>query len=417
MRHPGLERARLLMDHRRHAAAAEELRRALRDEPEDSTLHAYLAICLAEDPARLDEAMQEALWATAYDPTSPLGWYAVSQVERKRGRGDRAAEAARMALGLNPQAPVLFAEVAELLLAQERPRAALEQAEAGLALDPDHLGCLMLRGSALARLGRHAEAGEVYARALALAPEEPAVHGNAGWALLRAGEVAEAVQHFREALRLDPTVDPARRGLMEALKARNPLYRVLLRASLRLPWLPSPMKWMAVVAGMLVVLFLEMARLDAGAPAWVVRPLQAGVVAAVFLSWTASSLFDLLLCSDPLGRHALSREQRLAAVGVAAALSLGAVLALLALGGAGGVFGFTAVVAALYTIPIGAALRAKPGWPRRVMTAYLLVPPVVAAGFVVQHLRSPDDAGLWFGATLWTITMSDLLSDLLSGRL
>ncbi|HEU0076823.1 MAG TPA: hypothetical protein VFQ76_04185, partial [Longimicrobiaceae bacterium] len=62
MPNPALERARLLMDHRRPGMAADELRRALRDRPEDPVLHAYLALCLAEDPATLAEAGEKALW-------------------------------------------------------------------------------------------------------------------------------------------------------------------------------------------------------------------------------------------------------------------------------------------------------------------------------------------------------------------
>lgn len=417
MTHPGLERARLLMDHRRPEMAAEELRRALRDQPEDAVLHAYLALCLAENPATLAEAGQKALWATAYDPASPVAWFALAAVERVRGRGREAEQALRIALGLNPEAPGLFAELASLLLAQDRPRAALEEADRGLALNPDHVGCLTVRGGALARLGRHDAAGEAYAGALSLSPENPAVHGGAGWALLRRGDAAGAMERFREALRLDPAAGRAQDGLMEALRARNPVYRALLRASFRIPDLGTGARVLAVIFGVALVCVLEIVRYEADLPFLLVLPLEVAVVALVFLSWTARSLSDLLLFSDPLARQTLSRAQRIGAVGTAASLLAGIVLGLLAQAGAGDGLGFAAVVAALYTIPIGAALRAGPGRPRALMTAYLLLVPAPAAMFLAQQARGAEDAATWFGVTICALVMSDALSDVLSGRL
>lgn len=417
MQHPALERARLLMDHRRHAMAAGELRAALRDAPEDAVLHAYLAVCLAENPATLEEAKEKALWATAYDPASPVGWYALAAVERKRGRGLEAEKAARIALGLNPEAPALFAELGSLLLAQERPRAALEQADGGLAVAPDHVACLMVRGSALARLGRHAEAGEAYARALSLSPEDAAVHGNAGWALLRRGDATAALEHFRESLRLDPSMGPARDGLLEALRARTPVYGALLRAAFRIPSLGMVSRVLAVIAGVVAVCMLEIARLDADLPRALVLPLEVAVVALVFLSWTARPLTDLLLFSDPLARHVLSRAQRIGAVATAVSLAAAIVLAVLALAGGGAAVAFAAILAGLYTIPIGAAVRARPGRARAAMAAYVLLVPVPAAVFLAQQARGGDGAGAWFGLTVMSVVMADLLSDGLSGRL
>src|SRR5918997_7132101 len=99
--HPALARAKLLMERGRWAMAAGELRRALHDEPDDALLHAYLAFCLVEDPARLEEAQEAALWATAKDPLQPLAWYAASYVAARRGNGSMAEDAARVALSLS----------------------------------------------------------------------------------------------------------------------------------------------------------------------------------------------------------------------------------------------------------------------------------------------------------------------------
>ncbi|HYJ78307.1 MAG TPA: tetratricopeptide repeat protein [Longimicrobiaceae bacterium] len=412
MPRPHLQRARLLMERGRYPLAAAELRRALLDEPEDPLLHAHLALCLVEDPAQREEAFRVALGATLHDPLQPLAWYAVSCVEIRRGNGASAEQAARVALSLTPEAPALLAHLAGLLLATGRPREALETAERGLALAPDDVGCLLAAGNALSRLGRHERAAGALARALARDPEDASIHARTGWALLRRGDDAGALRHFREALRLDPTRDGERRGMMEALKARHPVYRALLRASLRLPWLSWQLKWVGVVGGIILVLML----LLAGVPRWIMVPLEVALAVGVVLTWTASSLFDLLLFGDPLGRHALSRTQRAGAVATGVTLMAAGVAGGTALVAGDGDLGFAAAVLALYTIPIAATLRARPGRVRAALLAYtlLLAVPVALAFDLLR--RDAEGAARWFGFAIGGIAFSDLLSDLLSGR-
>ncbi len=43
------------------------------------------------------------------------------------------------------------------------------------------------------------------------------------------GDHKQALEHFREALRLKPDMEWARNGMVEALKARYFLYRLMLR--------------------------------------------------------------------------------------------------------------------------------------------------------------------------------------------
>ncbi|HEU4453319.1 MAG TPA: hypothetical protein VFR81_09675, partial [Longimicrobium sp.] len=98
----GLERARFFMDRRRFAQAEAELRQALRGDPENAVLHAHLALCIVQDPARRNEARTVALGATLKDILHPLPWYAVSYVESTLGNLEQAESAARVALSCNP---------------------------------------------------------------------------------------------------------------------------------------------------------------------------------------------------------------------------------------------------------------------------------------------------------------------------
>ena len=416
--HPGLERAKLLMDRRRYAMAADELRRALGDDPEDALLHAYLALCLLEDPARWGEATGEALWATAKDPLQPLGWYAVARAEWRQGSLKAAEDSARVALGLNPESTAILATLGGILLDQRRTPEALEVVESGLEHDPDDVSCLDLRARALTRLGRHDEAVSTLERALRRDPESAFTHDALGWALLRGGgDAARAVRHFRESLRLEPSRDRAREGMLEALRARNPVYRLLLRVALRLPGMPPTLKWAGIAVGLFLVLWISLSLGGGPVGRALAVPLQAAVIAAVVLTWTAGSLFDLLLFSDPLGRLVLSRAQRVGAVAMGATLAAGAAttLAALVVGGMLPVFG--GAILLFYTIPIAATVRVPPGWRLALMTAYTVLLLIPAGVFLALQARGTGDPGLWFGVTVAGIALSDLVSDQLARRI
>src|SRR6185295_5916341 len=70
-----------------------------------------------------------------------------------------------------------------------------------------------------------------------------------GWALLHAGDAKRALEHFREALRLDPELEFARAGVVEALKARNPIYRVMLLYFLWMARLSGRTRWGIILGG------------------------------------------------------------------------------------------------------------------------------------------------------------------------
>ena len=71
---------------------------------------------------------------------------------------------------------------------------------------------------------------------LARDPDNPYTHQAQGFAMLQQGDAKRALKHFQEALRLSPGFEPARNGLLVALRAKNPAYRLLLRFFL---WMQS----------------------------------------------------------------------------------------------------------------------------------------------------------------------------------
>ena len=360
------DRALLLMEQGRAGMAQDELRQALRDDPDDPFLHALLALCLSDLGDRVG-ALDEAQLATVHGPDVPFAHYALATVLLQAERPDEADQAARLALGLDPYEADYHAVLAAAHLYRRRWADALAAADAGLEMDPSHVRSSNLRAQALVQLGRRDEAAATLGEALALDPEDPTTHANQGWTLLHRGKPPEALEHFREALRLDPTSTWAREGLAEAMKARNPVYGALLRYFLWIGRLDRGTQWVIIIGGLFAVRTLTRILNAAGMPMAAVA-VGAVYMAWVLVSWTADQLFNLVLFLDPLGRGALSREQKTAST------LLGAVLLLaLALAVAGFVTGSApllvgAGLSAGLMVPVGGAFRAR-GTGRVIMGA------------------------------------------------
>jgi hypothetical protein len=134
----------------------------------------------------------------------------------------------------------------------------------------------------------------------------------------------QAAVHFREALRLEPTNDYARAGLVEALKARNPIYGLFLRYVLWMAKLPPRAQWGVVIAGVVGNnLLRNAARNNPELSPWI-SPITTAYVVFVLFTWLAAPIFNLMLRVHPLGKHALSEEQRSESNWILLVLLLGA---------------------------------------------------------------------------------------------
>lgn len=325
-----LARAQALLAVKRPLDAARELGLLLAHEPERADAHALLAAALLA-AGRGEEALASARRAVGLAPEVAhhhrmLGWVLCHLEREKEGLAS-----ARRALELDADEVGAHALEASCLSGLARWNEMLASAERGLALAPTDVVCIQLRAHALRMLGRTDAAAEALDVALAEAPDDADTHCAYGFTRLQSGDLHAALGHFREALRLEPSHESARRGLVEALKARSPLYR--------------PFLWWLMFAGRCGhgrALFLMCALIWGGravgrvlqqAPGFAV--LGGGIVVAcallVWTSWVGAPLFDLLIWLRRDTRELLApRDRRVAlAVGVAvlAAALAGALLA------------------------------------------------------------------------------------------
>jgi len=289
-----LQRARLLLGQSRFDLAERELRAALALAPLDATAHGLLGFCLLRRD-RAAEALAEANEAIRLAPTWRFGHYVLGAALLAKHDPAAAERAAREALRLGPEEADSFVLLARTRLAQRDWRGAVEHAERALALDPERVGAANVRALALTQLGERDQAASAIEGVLARDPGNAITHRNYGWNKLSAGDHRGALGHFREALRLDPNSELAKQGMVAACRARNPLYRAVLRYFLWVGRLDRRAYFAAVAVGAFGAKLLAGLARAVPATRVVVLPLLVLYASLVIVSAAAAPLSRLAL--------------------------------------------------------------------------------------------------------------------------
>jgi tetratricopeptide (TPR) repeat protein len=373
-----LIRAQLLYRQSRYDLAAQEVRRVLSETPHDAVAHALLGLCLVAEQ-KFDEAQSETEQAIVLAPDFAYAHYCQARVLEQRKRFPEAETAAREAIRLEPLNAEYHARLAATLFQQDKWQATLDSALEGLKYDPENEACGHLQTMALTKLGRQREAVASVDQLLSRAPDDAMAHTNKGWALLHQGKPREALEHFREALRIDPSYRYAQSGIVEALKARNPLYRWILAYFLWMSRLSSQARWAVLIGGYVGIQALQ--KFGDADPTWApwIQPVVIIYIVFVLLTWFAVPFFNLLLRFHKFGWYALSHDQRRSSnwFGGCLAVFIAAVVAYfiwnmdLALLVAGYALGMSLPLVTLFYCDIG--------WPRQAMTWFTLAMAAVGA--------------------------------------
>lgn len=302
------QRAILLYQQRRWDLAEQELRGVLAQNPDFAPAHAMLGIVLS-NADNLDDALAHARQSVTIDPENDFGFYAIAVVQVARNDLKAAVDAAESAIEIDPEDVQHRGLLGQIQFAQNRWEDALKAADAGLALEPEDTGCLNLRSLTLTKLGRTDEATASVHASLKHDPENPHTHQALGYAKLHQGDAKQALTHFQEALRRDPTLDGSRAGLVEALKARNPIYRMVLGWFL---WLErfEPQRRLQILIGLWVSAQVGRRLLAGAGYDTAAQIVSYSWLGFVLLTACAVPIFNLLLLVHPVGKHALERTAR-----------------------------------------------------------------------------------------------------------
>lgn len=408
------ERAMLLYQQSRYELAEQELRQELAAAPGNPMAHALLGLCLAQQKKH-KEATQEAQMAVHLGPDLAYAHYALGGVLDEQDRFKEAEVAVQEAIRLDPTDADYFALLSSICLQQHRWTEGVVVAEEGLKLDPQHVACANLRAMALVKLGRRQEAGVTIEAALAREPENAVTHANQGWTLLERGEHRPALEHFREALRLNPELEWAREGIVEALKARHFIYRLVLGYFFWMSRWNMKTRWALILGLYFAVRILRGLARTSPALAPLIWPLLILYFVFVYLSWTASSLFNLLLRLDPFGRLALSEEQITASnwVGLCLLAALAGLAGWLLTNSGAGLA--AAAGSAMMVIPVSGTFRCKAGRRRTILAVYTII--LALAGLIglglafVNTTAAAIPAGIFiFGLILFSFVANIIIS-------
>jgi tetratricopeptide (TPR) repeat protein len=358
------QRAILLVQQSRFELAEPELRQVLADSPGLARAHALLGLCyLHREQYR--EALAEVEQAVHLSPDDARSYYILSVVLSESNRLPEADNAIQEALRLDPVDADAYAQLAEIRHREERWREAAEAAEKGLHIEPDHDRCMNLRAMALVQLGQRSAAGEALRAALQRDPENAFTHANEGWRLMHGGDYDKALEHFREALRIDPELEWARQGIVESLKSRYWIYRIVLNYFLWMMRLDKGTQWGVIIGGYFGYRILRnLARQYPELAPWVLPVLVLYLVFA-WMTWVAGPLFNLLLRLNRYGRLVLSREETITSNWIGCCVG-GALLFLLVYFAAGPTTALASSLTCAFLIPPTSVIyRCERGWPRK----------------------------------------------------
>jgi tetratricopeptide (TPR) repeat protein len=394
-----IERATLLLEQSRYEMAERELRQALAASPSEASAHALLGLCLNYQ-LRYQEATEAAETAISLAPDLPFSHYILGYILCDRHNFPASEISVQEAIRLNPYQGCYFALLARCKYSQKLWQDALDAAIQGLAIEPENVECLNYQALSLSQLGRGNEAIAVAQDALAMSPQDATSYASSGWIMLSHGKCPnKALEYFREALRLNPTLEWARQGIVEAMKAKNPIYRLMLHYFLWSSRLNHPTRWVFTV-GLYFAVRLLIIGLHQGGLNQLVLVVAIVYLLFVILTWIADPLFTLLLRFDKFGRLALSETeiQQSNWWGVCFGIAIASL----------GIWLFTSHISALIglivfgllLIPTAATFHCEQGWTRKTMKIYTITIATLGCASVILSLISK---------TLWVIPIAFFL--------
>jgi len=260
--------------------------------------------------------------AIGLSPDSHYLFYVKSRIAIQQDNLSEAEKCINQAIELDPYDADYFALLANIKLGRKQYSEALEIANRALEIDAENLLALNTRSTALNKLNRSEESFETIEGALREDPNNAYTHANFGWGLLEKGDHKKALEHFKESLTNDPNFEYAQSGMLEALKATNPVYRLFLKYSFWMSNLTAKYQWGVIIGFYLGFRALKTVAGNNEALQPYLIPLIIALALIAFSTWIIAPISNLFLRFNKYGQLLLDKKKKLSSNYVA--FSLGA---------------------------------------------------------------------------------------------
>lgn len=270
---------------------------------------------------KLDAAKSIIENAIGISPDSPLLFYIRSRIAIQQDDYKEAETNIRHSIELDPYDADYFALLASIKLSRKQFEEALELANKALEIDAENLLGLNIRSTALIKLNKSEESFNTIKGALREDPNNAYTHANYGWGLLEKGDHKKALEHFRESLKNDPNSGYAQSGMLEALKATNPVYRIFLRDSFFMSNLTARYQWGVIIGFYIVFRILRSVATNNEALQPYLYPILVALALVAFSTWVLNPISNLFLRFNTYGKLLLDKNEKTSSNFVAAAMA------------------------------------------------------------------------------------------------
>ena len=314
-------RIEILIQQKKFAEAERNLSELLREDPNNIHFLSLLSeVNLQQD--KFDKANNIIDNAIGLSPDTPHLFYIKSRIAIQQDKLNEAEKFLNQAIELDPYDADYFALLATVRLGRKQFNEALETANRALEIDAENLLALNTRSTALNKLNRSDESFQTIEGALREDPNNAYTHANYGWGLLEKGDHKKALVHFKEALTNDPNFSYAQSGMLEALKATNPVYRVFLKYSFWMGNLTAKYQWAVIIGFYLGFRALRSIASNNESLKPYLTPLIIFLALIAFSTWVIAPISNLFLRFNKYGRLLLDRKEKLSSSFVAISLGL-----------------------------------------------------------------------------------------------
>ena len=303
-----INRAQLLFQQKRYADAEKLLMDLLGTDPYDLLVLSLLAeVNLLQD--NFDKASTFLKSALAIRPDAHHLYYIKARIAIQLDKYDEAEKDIKQAIEYDASDADYYALWSSIKLTRKKYEDALSLADRALSLDAENILALNIRSTASLKLNNPDEAFKSIENALREDPTNAYTHANFGWNLLEKRSYEKALEHFREALKNDPNFDYAKAGMVEALKAKNVIYRWFLKYSFWMSNLTEKYQWAVIIGFYFGFRGLKSIASSNEQLQPYLTPLIVLLALVAFSTWVITPLSNLFLRLNKYGKFLLSENE------------------------------------------------------------------------------------------------------------